>query len=186
MYAVKASNGEEVWSTTAGTSIPDIDEQTSTQPMTGLAAGDGILVVPTSTTLVAYETDNSPTITWDSPTPAPNSLGWHHTPVQLSFTVVAHPSGLAFATPASPLQFNTEGENQTQQVTVIDEVGETATLTSPSVKIDLTAPVTNSAVAGVVGPGALQWYRDNAQVTLTRTDNLSGIHLTSYTIDGVT
>jgi len=183
LYAVKASNGEEVWSTTAGTSIPDIDEQTSTQPMTGLAAGDGILVVPTKTTLVAYESDYSPTITWGSPIPAPNGFGWHHTPVQLPFTAFARPSGLTFATPESPLQFNTEGDNQTQQVSVIDEVGNTATLTSPLLRIDLTAPVTNSAVAGTIAPGT-QWYRDSAQVTLTRTDNLSGIQLTSYTIDG--
>jgi hypothetical protein len=186
LYALKASNGELVWSTTAGTSIPVFNEQTSTQPMTGFAAGDGILVVPTKTTLVAYETDNSPTITWDSPTPAPNSLGWNNTAVQLPFTAVARTSGLAFATPESPLQFNTEGDNQTQQVTVIDEVGNTATLTSPLLRIDLTAPLTNSSVAGTVGPGVTQWYRDSAQVTLTRTDNLSGIQLTSYTIDGVT
>lgn len=186
LYALKASTGEEVWSTTAGTSIPVFNEQTSTQPMTGFAAGDGILVVPTKTTLVAYETDYSPTITWGNPTPAPNSLGWNNTAVQLSFTAVARTSGLAFATPESPLQFNTEGDDQTQQVTVIDEVGNTATLTSPSLRIDLTAPVTNSSVAGIVGPGVTQWYRDSAQVTLTRTDNLSGIQLTSYTIDGVT
>jgi len=187
LYALKASTGEEVWSTTAGTSIPVFNEQTNTQPMTGFAAGDGILVVPTKTTLVAYETDYSPTITWGSPIPAPNSLGWHHTPVQLPFTAVARPpSGLAFATPESPLQFNNEGDNQTQQVSVIDEVGNTATLTSPLLRIDLTAPVTNSSVAGTVGPGITQWYKDSAQVTLTRTDNLSGIQLTSYTIDGVT
>jgi outer membrane protein assembly factor BamB len=184
LYALKASNGEEVWSTTAGTSIPVFNEQTSTQPMTGFAAGEGILVVPTKTTLVAYETDYSPTITWGSPIPAPNSLGWHHTPVQLPFTAVARPpSGLAFATPESPLQFNNEGDNQTQQVSVIDQVGNTATLTSPLLRIDLTAPVTNSAVAGTIAPGT-QWYRDSAQVTLTRTDNLSGLQLTSYTIDG--
>lgn len=183
LYALQASDGQLVWSTTAGTSIPVFTEQTSTQPMTGFAAGDGILVVPTRTTLVAYESDNSPTITWGSPTPAPNSLDWHNTPVQFPFTAVAHPSGVAFATPESPLQFNFEGDNQTQQVTVIDEVGNTATLTSPPVKIDLTAPVTNSAVAGTVGPGVTQWYRDSAQVTLTRTDNLSGVQLTSYTID---
>ena len=186
LYALQASNGHLVWSTTAGTSIPYSDEQSSSQPMTGFAAGDGILVVPTKTTLVAYESDNSPTITWDSPTPAPNFLGWNNTPVQLSFTAVAHPSGVAFATPGSPLQFNAEGDNQTQQVTVTDQVGETATLTSPVVRIDLTAPVTTSAVAGTVVPGITQWYKDSAQVTLTRTENLSGLQSTRYNINGGT
>jgi hypothetical protein len=64
--------------------------------------------------------------------------------------------------------------------------GNTATLTSPVVKIDLTAPVTNSAVSGTVGPGITAWYKDSAQVTLTKTDNLSGVRSTSYTIDGGT
>jgi outer membrane protein assembly factor BamB len=186
LFAVEAATGHQVWSTTAGTSIPYVDEVNSSQPITGFAAGEGILVVPTSTTLVAYESDNSPTITWNSPIPAPNSFGWNNTPVQLPFTPVAHPSGSAFANPEGPLQFNSEGANQTQQVSVIDQVGNTATLTSPVVKIDLTAPVTNSAVSGTVVPGVTAWYKDSAQVTLTKTDNLSGIRSTSYTIDGGT
>ena len=143
-------------------------------------------MVPTETTLVAYEADPTPTITWDSPSPAPNSFGWNNTPVQLSFTAAAHPSGVTFSTPGSPIQFNAEGNNQTQQVTVSDQNGNSATLTSPVVRIDLTAPVTTSAVAGTVGPGITQWYKDSAQVTLTRTDNLSGVRSTSYTIDGGT
>ena len=71
-------------------------------------------------------------------------------------------------------------------MTVSDQLGNTATLTSPVVRIDLTAPVTTSAVAGTVVPGITQWYKDSAQVTLTRTDNLSGVQSTSYTIDGGT
>jgi PQQ-like domain/Bacterial Ig-like domain (group 3) len=186
LYAVNAANGSPVWSTTAGTSIPYVDELNSSQPLTGFAAGEGILVVPTTTTLVAYESDNAPTITWGSPAPTPNSFGWNNTLVQLPFTPVAHPSGTAFSNPESPLWFSTEGANQTQQVFVTDQVGNSATLTSPVVKIDLTAPVTNSAVAGTVVPGITAWYKDSAQVTLTKTDNLSGVRSTSYTIDGGT
>src|SRR6185295_14067912 len=186
LYAVNASTGSLAWSTTAGTSIPYIDELNSSQPLTGFAAGEGILVVPTKTTLVAYESDNAPTITWGSPAPAPNSFGWNNTVVQLPFTPVAHPSGTAFSNPESPLWFSSEGANQTQQVFVIDQLGNSATLTSPAVKIDLTSPVTSSAVAGTVGPGITAWYKDSAQVTLTKTDNLSGIRNTSYTIDGGT
>ncbi len=184
LYAVNASNGAPVWSTTVGTTIPYVDELNSSQPLTGFAAGEGILVVPTRTTLVAYESDNAPTITWGSPAPAPNSFGWNNTVVQLPFTPVAHPSGNAFSNPESPLWFSSEGANQTQQVFVTDQVGNSATLTSPAVKIDLTPPVSNSAVAGTVVPGITAWYKDSAQVTLTKTDNLSGVRSTSYTIDG--
>src|SRR6185369_9487597 len=184
LYAVAASNGHLGWSTTAGTSIPKVDERSTSQPLTGFAAGEGILVVPTATTLVAYEPDPTPTITWNTPSPAPNGVGWNNTPVQLPFTVVAHSPSATFSDPASPLLFNAEGNNQTQQVTVSNEQGDTATLTSPIVRIDLTAPVTTSAVAGTAVPGNTQWYKDFAQVTLTRTDNLSGLQGTLYTIDG--
>ena len=186
LYAVEAATGTPVWSTTAGTNIPYVDEQNVSQPLTGFAAAEGILVVPTQTTLVAYEADPTPTIKWDTPSPAPNSFGWNNTPVELSFTAEAHPPGVTFSMPGSPIQFNAEGNNQTQQVTVSDQRGNTATLTSPVVRIDWTAPVTTSAVAGTVVPGITQWYKDSAQVTLTRTDNLSGVRTTSYNIDGGT
>lgn len=186
LYAVNATSGQQVWSTTAGTSIPYVDEWHSTQPLTGFAAGEGILVVPTATTLVAYEPDNSPTITWGSPIPAPNSFGWNNTLVQLPFTPSARPSGTAFANPASPLWFGSEGANQTQQVFVTDQVGNSATLTSPAVKIDWTAPVTTSAISGTIVPGVTAWYKDSVQVTLTKTDSLSGVRSTSYALDGGT
>ena len=184
LYALEAATGTQVWSTTTGTTIPYVDEHNVSQPITGFAAAEGILVVPTETTLVAYEADPTPTITWDTPSPAPNSFGWNNTPVELSFTAEAHPAGVTFSMPGSPIQFNAEGNNQTQQVTVSDQRGNTATLTSPVVRIDMTAPVTTGAFAGTGVPGGvIQWYKDSAQVTLTRTDNLSGVRTTSYTID---
>src|ERR1041385_2427894 len=152
LYAVEAATGTPVWSTTVGSPIPYVDEQNVSQPLTGFAAGEGILVIPTETTLVAYEADPAPTITWDSPSPAPNSFGWNNTPVQISFTAEAHPPGVTFSTPGSPIQFNAEGDNQTKQVTVSDENEKSDTLTSPVVRIDLTAPATTSAVSGVVAP----------------------------------
>ena len=186
LYAVDASNGQLVWSTTAGTSIPPVIEWNNSQPLTGFAAGEGILVVPTKTTLVAYEPDNSPTITWGTPFPAPNSFGWNNTGVMLPFTPVAHPSGTAFADPPSPLWFTSEGANLTQQVFVTDQLGATATLTSPVVKIDINPPVTTSTFVSTFVPWITAWYKDSFQVTLTKTDSLSGVRSTSYTIDGGT
>src|SRR4030095_16525558 len=66
-YAVDVPTGQQFWSITAGTSIPYVDEHNVSQPLTGFAAGEGILVVPTNNKLVAYEADHTPTITWDSP-----------------------------------------------------------------------------------------------------------------------
>jgi outer membrane protein assembly factor BamB len=184
LYAVEAATGHQVWSTTAGTSIPYVDEQNVSQPLTGFAAGESILVIPTSTKLVAYEADHTPTITWDSPTPAPNAFGWNNTPVQLSFTAFAHPSGFTFSTPGSPIQFNSEGSNQTQQVRVNDQAGNSATITSPAVNIDFTAPVTTRTLSGTVAPGITAVYTTPVQVTLTASDTLSGVRNKLYTVDG--
>ncbi|MEK6335637.1 MAG: PQQ-binding-like beta-propeller repeat protein [Acidobacteriota bacterium] len=184
LYAVEAATGQQVWSTTAGTSIPYVDEHNVSQPLTGFAAGEGILVIPTNNKLVAYVADHPPTITWDAQVPAPNEFGWNNTPVQLSFTAEAHPSGTTFSTPGSPLQFNTEGSNQTQQVTVSDQFGQSAIITSPAVNIDWTAPVTASTLSGTVAPGVTAVYTTPVQVTLTASDSLSGVRTRFYTLDG--
>ena len=52
-----------------------------------------------------------------------------------------------------------------------DTAGNTATFTTPTVSIDLTAPVTTAATAG-------------AQVTLTATDTLSGVASKFFSVDG--
>lgn len=64
LYAVDAATGQKVWETTAGSSIPFVDEQNVSQPLTSFAAAEGVLVVPTSTTLVAYARDTvAPVVT---------------------------------------------------------------------------------------------------------------------------
>src|SRR5215831_13716437 len=143
LYAVEAATGNQVWSVNTGTSIPYVDERGIFQPLTGFAAGEGIVVIPTQTALVAFESPNTPTVPWDFRYPAANADGWNNTPVTLYFTPHGYPDGPASASPASPLQFNSEGRNQMQRVTVTDAAhGTTATRFSPPVNIDSTAPVT--------------------------------------------
>ncbi len=187
LYAVEAATGNQVWSTTVGPTIPYVDEHNVSQPLTGFAAGEGILVIPTRTTLVAYETEGAPpTITWDAALPPANADGWNNTPVQLSFTATAHPSGPTVSTPGSPLQFSSEGSNQTQQVTVTDQANRSATFTSPAVNIDLTSPITDIFKSGTLagGGGITAWYKTPVQVTLVGSDSLSGVRTTSYILDG--
>src|SRR5436190_1625241 len=87
LYALDAATGLQVWSTTAGTSIPYIDEHNVSQPLTGFAAGEGLLVIPTSTTLVAFEADNTPpSVTWGALVPAGNASGWNKASVDFPFT----------------------------------------------------------------------------------------------------
>lgn len=183
LYAVNAATGQQVWVTTAGSSIPYVDEHNVSQPTTSFAAAEGLLVVPTSTTLVAYEGDTTPpTLTFGDLTPAPNAAGWNNTPVDLSFTTADDLSGVQSAEPGSPLHFGSEGANQTQQVTVTDKVGNTATFTSPAVHIDLTAPATQIQVPGI--SQTQEFFTSPVPVTLNASDNLSGVANTLYTING--
>ena len=184
LYAVNAATGQQAWVTTTGNSIPYVDEQNTSQPLTGFAAGEGLLVVPTSTTLIAYEGDTTPpTLTFGTPSPAPNSAGWNKTPVDLSFTTADDLSGVQSSNPASPLHFTAEGANQTQQVTVTDNAGNSATFTSPAVNIDMTPP---SSIAVVAGASQDQeWFSGPVTVTLDATDNLSGVKPGStFRLDG--
>jgi outer membrane protein assembly factor BamB len=54
LYALSANTGHLVWKTLVGMSIPAPDEQNVSQPLTGFAVGGGYLIVPTSTSLIAY------------------------------------------------------------------------------------------------------------------------------------
>jgi outer membrane protein assembly factor BamB len=174
LYAVDAATGQQVWVTNTGNSIPYVDEQNSSQPLTSFAAGEGLLVVPTSTTLVAYEGDTTPpTLTFTVHAPIANAAGWNNTPVDLSFTTADDLSGVQSSNPASPLHFTAEGANQTQQVTVTDKAGNTATFTSPAINIDLTPPSSTLVIAGA-SPDQ-EWFSGPVSVTLDATDNLSGV-----------
>jgi outer membrane protein assembly factor BamB len=54
VYGLSLSKGKVVWSANAGSGIPGPDEQNVSQPLTGLGAGQGLLVVPAGDQLVAY------------------------------------------------------------------------------------------------------------------------------------
>ncbi len=183
LYAVDAATGQQVWVTTAGSSIPYVDEVNDSQPVTGFAAAEGLLVVPTTTTLVAYEGDTTtPTLTFGDLTPAANAAGWNNTPVDLPFTTADDLSGVQSAEPGSPLHFGSEGIDQTRQVTVTDKGGNTATFTSPVVNIDLTSPSTSIQIPGL--SQQQEWFTGPVPVTLVASDNLSGVASTFYSING--
>lgn len=180
LYAVNAATGQQVWETVAGTSIPYVDEHNVSQPVTSFAAGEGLLVVPTSTTLVAYERDNiPPTLTWGNQTPAANAAGWNNTPVDLPFTI-ADNSGVPSSNPQSPLHFTSEGANQTQDVTVTDNAGNSATFTSPAVNIDLTLPVVTASANPSTAPKRPQPV--SVTISGSATDALSGIGSASFNV----
>lgn len=54
LYGLRIGGGKVVWSTNVGAGIPAPDEQNVSQPLTGLGAGQGLLVVPAGHELAAY------------------------------------------------------------------------------------------------------------------------------------
>jgi outer membrane protein assembly factor BamB len=54
IYGLSLATGELVWSANTGSSIDGPDEQNVSSPLTGLGAGQGLLVVPAGDQLVAY------------------------------------------------------------------------------------------------------------------------------------
>jgi HYR domain/Pentapeptide repeats (8 copies)/PQQ enzyme repeat len=60
LYALDAATGAVVWSTNVGAAIPAPNEQSVSQPLTGLGAGQGLLVVPAGNTVTAYGADITP------------------------------------------------------------------------------------------------------------------------------
>ena len=55
LYALSSQSGAVLWSGNVGGAIAGPDEQNVSQPLTGLAIGQGVLLVPASGTLVAYQ-----------------------------------------------------------------------------------------------------------------------------------
>jgi HYR domain-containing protein len=132
---------------------------------------------------IAVNIDTTPpALTFGAPSPAPNAAGWNNTSVSIPFTASDATSGVASTNPSSPLVLSTEGSSVTGTVTATDVAGNTASFTSPAVKIDKTPPTTTASASGQAGANG--WYTGNVSVTLTATDALSGVARTTYSVDG--
>jgi outer membrane protein assembly factor BamB len=55
LYVLDDRNGKQMWSSNVDASIPAPDENSVSQPLTGLGAGDGIVVVPAGAQISAYQ-----------------------------------------------------------------------------------------------------------------------------------
>ncbi|HEU4510023.1 MAG TPA: PQQ-binding-like beta-propeller repeat protein [Pyrinomonadaceae bacterium] len=61
LYGLDASTGANVWTGTVGAPVNRPDEHNSSAPLTGLGAGEGLIVVPASNLVVAYQAAPIPT-----------------------------------------------------------------------------------------------------------------------------
>lgn len=127
-----------------------------------------------SNTVVGINLDRTPPgISFGTASPAPNANGWNNTNVSIPFTATDSLSGVASGSPASPALITAEGAGVTTTVTLTDIAGNTATYTSPAVKIDKTVPVLTASRAPAAN--ASGWNNTDVTVSFTCTDALSGV-----------
>ncbi len=124
----------------------------------------------------------APTLSFGTAFPAANGAGWNNTNVSVPFTPADTLSGVDFTSPAaSPLVLSTEGAAVTGAVTVTDKAGNTATFTSPAVKIDKTPPTINGSRTPLANANG--WNNTNVTVSFACSESLSGLAVGSPPAD---
>ena len=152
---------------------------------------------------ICYDTI-APTLTASS-SPAPNAAGWNNSTVLTTLTSNdpgAGASGIANTyfsygsnncAPSAlaschvylgiPLNFANDGI-QTYNVFTQDNANNFSSPLVGVVKVDKTAPVTTAIVSGtIVNGGNFGTYQSPVKITLSASDNLSGVEFTSYSFD---
>jgi hypothetical protein len=81
-----------------------------------------------------------PSLAFGAASPAANGNGWNNTDVSFSYTANDATSGVANASPSTPLTVGGEGAALTASVTVTDNAGNSESFTTTGVSIDRTAP----------------------------------------------
>lgn len=117
-----------------------------------------------------------PTVAWTTPTS--NAAGWHNADVAVAFVADDALSGVASTTPTSPLVLTAEGADVTGNVTVTDVAGNSATFTSPSVRIDKTAPTLQWAAASPAA-NTSGWHNTDVTYAFVTNDAMSGVDVVS-------
>lgn len=127
-----------------------------------------------------------PTLTWGTPTPAPNGAGWNTTAVSVPWTAADAISGVATPGTSGTLVISTSGTNQTGQVTIVDVAGNSATFTSPAFNIDTVAPTMTAPTTPAANVNG--WNNTPVTVNFAATDNVggSGVASITYSATGAT
>jgi hypothetical protein len=124
----------------------------------------------TATDPAAVSIDKTkPVVTVDA-LPAPNGYGWYDDDVTVTYTATDALSGIKTQDKAHTFG---EGANQTDTATATDTAGNSASVTTPVVNVDKTAPTISGAIVGT--PNSNGWFIGDVTVHWTCADNLSGV-----------
>lgn len=110
-----------------------------------------------------------PVITVD-PLPAPNANGWYGDDVTATYTAGDALSGVKTQDTAHTFG---EGANQSDTATATDAAGNSASVTTPTINVDKTAPTITGTV--ISAPNGNGWFSGDVTVHWTCDDNLSGV-----------
>lgn len=116
----------------------------------------------------------APTLT-GTPTTPPNANGWYKSPVTIAWSCSDALSGIAGTCPANAT-LSTEGTAVSTTASVTDRADNTTNASSAAVKIDTHAPTT--AISALPA-----WNNTDVALTLSASDNLSGVDQTWYALD---
>jgi uncharacterized protein YjbJ (UPF0337 family) len=118
----------------------------------------------------------APMITGQATAPA-NTAGWYRGDVTIAWSCSDSGSGIGPSTCPPASTITGEGGNLNATASVSDLADNTSSRTVDGISIDRTAPSTQ-----ISAPTA--WTNQDATVTLSPSDNLSGVASTYYTVDG--
>jgi len=158
----------------------------TTESHTDMAAGNGLIVVPCGTHLVAVGTPYADVNATLNPATPDGANGWYKTPVTVTITASAGTiyytlDGGATQTYTAPVTVADQAQH-TLQYWSSDAAGNTTAKKTIGFNIDATAPTSSASVAGTkLVTGA---YAGVVTVTLSAVDPLSGVASTSYSVDG--
>lgn len=122
-------------------------------------------------------TKNNPPVVTTSADRMPDHNGWYNDDVTVSFQA-ADDDGILSVD--SPVVVSTEGIDQVIEGKATDPAGETG-IGSIKINVDKTSPITNANVSE--NPNEKGWNNHDVLVTLSATDNLSGVANTEYSLD---
>lgn len=130
--------------------------------------------------IITVRDTTKPTIS-GIPTTSPNASDWYNSTVTVHFSATDSGSGVRSLTPDTAL--TSDGVNQSATGTATDNSGNSVSYTVGGINIDKTPAITASPVlAGTLGDNGI--YISNVQVTLAASDNLSGVKLIEYRLNG--
>jgi hypothetical protein len=184
LYALDAASGREVWSTDVGTPVTGTDEQNASEPLAGLAAGQGLIAVPAGRTLSAYASDHTPP-TLSLPATI-TARGTSQSGGTATFTVTAtDPDDTATATCTPPSGSVFPVGTTTVNCTATDTAGNTAAgrflvvVSAPNADCNPSHYPVSKGSANLKGANLSGCYLPNANLAAANATgaNLSGAYL---------